>query len=56
MQVLDLLQDREAVGKKLSAPSISYGAKALYARGIFEADTRPNLAKVSLACYSSVQP
>ena len=45
-QVLDLLQNHEAVGKRLSAPSISYGSENLYARGIFEADTRHNLSKV----------
>lgn len=46
MQVLDQLQSHELVGKRLSAPSISYGSENLYARGIFEADTRPNLSKV----------
>jgi hypothetical protein len=34
------------IGAHLSAPSVSYGSINLYARGVFEAETRPNLAKV----------
>jgi len=31
---------------RLSAPSVSYGTTQLYARGVFEADTRPNLPRL----------
>lgn len=33
------------LGKMLAHPSVSYGSKQLYARGIYEEDSRPNLAK-----------
>lgn len=47
LQVLQLLMDHPAVGKHLKAPSVSYGTNNLYMRGPLEADTRPNLTKVS---------
>ena len=31
--------------EQLSAPSVSYGVHPLYARGVFEEETRPNLAR-----------
>jgi ubiquitin-activating enzyme E1 C len=31
--------------QQLSAPSVSYGAQPLYVRGVFEEETRPNLAR-----------
>jgi ubiquitin-activating enzyme E1 C len=37
--------DHPVLGKMLAHPSISYEAKQLYARGVFEAETRPNLGK-----------
>lgn len=33
------------LGKMLAHPSVSYGTKQLYVRGVFEADTKPNLKK-----------
>lgn len=39
-----LLEDARFAGM-LSKPSVSYGAKRLYVRGVFEEDTRPNLGK-----------
>lgn len=33
------------LGKMMAHPSVTYGTKQLYSRGIFEADTRPNLEK-----------
>lgn len=33
------------LGKLLSKPSVSYGPTNLYAHGVFEAETRPNLAR-----------
>jgi ubiquitin-activating enzyme E1 C len=31
--------------EQLSAPSVSYGPQPLYVRGVFEEETRPNLAR-----------
>ena len=36
----------KALGAKLSAPSVSYGAQNLYMRGPLEEATRGNLARV----------
>lgn len=36
-----------ALGRHLSAPSVSYGSTNLYMRGALEAETRPNLERVS---------
>jgi ubiquitin-activating enzyme E1 C len=44
-QVIDLMLAHPQLGKMLAHPSISYGAKQLYARGIYEDDTRPNLCR-----------
>lgn len=44
-QVIELMLAHPVLGKMLAHPSVSYGAQQLYARGIFEADTRPNLAR-----------
>lgn len=33
------------LGKLMAHPSVSYGTKQLYMRGVFEADTKPNLNK-----------
>jgi hypothetical protein len=40
-ELLDILLARLP---QLTAPSVSHGARQLYARGIFEEETRPNLA------------
>lgn len=32
------------LGSRLKSPSVSYGAQNLYAHGIYEEETRPNLA------------
>lgn len=45
LQVLDALQAHDVLGKRLAHPSLSHGANNLYARGIFEEETRPNLAR-----------
>ena len=45
-QVLDALVADKALGGKLSAPSVSYGARNLYMRGPLEGATRGNLARV----------
>ena len=45
-QVLDALVADKALGAKLSAPSVSYGAQNLYMRGPLEEATRGNLARV----------
>lgn len=45
-QVLDALVADKALGAKLSAPSVSYGAQNLYMRGPLEGATRGNLARV----------
>lgn len=39
-----LLEDAR-LADMLSNPSVSYGAKRLYVRGVFEQETRPNLDK-----------
>ncbi|WIA10224.1 hypothetical protein OEZ85_010426 [Tetradesmus obliquus] len=44
-QVIDLMLAHPQLGKMLAHPSVSYGSKQLYARGIYEEDSRPNLAK-----------
>lgn len=44
-QFIDQLLADPALGKLLAAPSVSYGSTDLYGRGVFEADTRPNLAR-----------
>eukprot|EP00775_Hariotina_reticulata_P010952 gene10952-11106_t len=44
-QVIDLMLAHPVLGNMLAHPSISYGSKQLYARGVFEAETRPNLEK-----------
>ncbi|KAK9824971.1 hypothetical protein WJX81_001255 [Elliptochloris bilobata] len=44
-QVLDALVADKALGAKLSAPSVSYGAENLYMRGPLEEATRSNLAR-----------
>mmetsp|Transcript_34942 Transcript_34942/g.77699 ORF Transcript_34942/g.77699 Transcript_34942/m.77699 type:complete len:431 (+) Transcript_34942:72-1364(+) len=47
-QVIDQMMGDPTLGKHLHAPSVSFGATNLYARGIFEAETRANLtAKIS---------
>lgn len=33
------------LGKMMAHPSVTYGTQQLYSRGVFEADTRPNLVK-----------
>ena len=33
------------LGKMMAHPSVTYGTKQLYSRGVFEAETRPNLEK-----------
>jgi hypothetical protein len=35
----------ESLGKLLKNPSLSYGSQNLYAHGVFEEETRPNLSK-----------
>jgi len=40
---IDLLVSR--FPEQLSAPSVSYGVHPLYARGVFEEETRPNLTR-----------
>ena len=45
-QVLDALVADKALGAKLSAPSVSYGAQNLYMCGPLEEATRGNLARV----------
>lgn len=40
---LELLMSR--FPEQLSAPSVSYGVHPLYARGVFEEETRPNLPR-----------
>lgn len=45
VQVMDLIKAHPELGKQLKNPSISYGAKALFAHGIFAAETRDNLGK-----------
>lgn len=44
-QVIDLMLEHPVLGKMMAHPSVTYGAQQLYSRGVFEADTRPNLAK-----------
>lgn len=44
-QVIDLMLEHPVLGKMMAHPSVTYGTKQLYSRGIFEADTRPNLEK-----------
>ena len=45
LQFLDQLLADPSLGKHLSAPSVSLGSTNLYAHGIFEAETRPNLVR-----------
>lgn len=47
MQVIDkMVSEPQLLGQhELKAPSISLGAKHLFAHGIFEEETRPNLEK-----------
>jgi len=45
-QVLDALVADKALGARLAAPSVSYGAANLYMRGPLEEATRGNLARV----------
>jgi len=40
---LELLMSR--FPEQLTAPSVSYGVHPLYARGVFEEETRPNLER-----------
>eukprot|EP00879_Flechtneria_rotunda_P023907 GHRR01025319.1.p1 GENE.GHRR01025319.1~~GHRR01025319.1.p1 ORF type:complete len:346 (+),score=71.39 GHRR01025319.1:248-1285(+) len=44
-QVIDLMLQHPVLGNMLAHPSVSYGTKQLYARGIYEADTKPNLSR-----------
>ncbi len=44
-QFIDKIRADPVLGKHLAAPSVSYGAVQLYAHGIFEAETRPNLGR-----------
>lgn len=44
-QVMDALVADKALGAKLLAPSVSYGAENLYMRGPLEEATRGNLAR-----------
>ena len=46
VQVIDLLQSDQRFEGKLQNPSVSCGSDNLYMRGVFEAETRPNLSKV----------
>jgi ubiquitin-activating enzyme E1 C len=39
-----MLQD-PVLGKLMVHPSVTYGTTQLYSRGVFEADTKPNLQK-----------
>ena len=45
MTLAELLDVVRALRPELTAPSISYGARQLYARGIFEEETRDNLGR-----------
>ncbi len=45
-QVLDALVADKALGARLAAPSVSYGAANLFMRGPLEEATRGNLARV----------
>lgn len=45
LQVIDLMLQHPVLGKLMVHPSVTYGTKQLYSRGVFEADTRPNLEK-----------
>lgn len=45
VQVVDLMLQHPVLSKLMAHPSVTYGAKQLYSRGVFEADTRPNLQK-----------
>jgi ubiquitin-activating enzyme E1 C len=44
-QVIDKILESELLGKDIKSPSVSLGAENLYAHGIYEAETRPNLTK-----------
>lgn len=44
-QVIDVMLQHPQLGPLLAHPSISHGFSNLYMRGVFEAETRPNLAK-----------
>lgn len=44
-QVIDTMVSSSVLGKLAVSPSISYGPTVLYAKGIFEADTRGNLER-----------
>eukprot|EP00877_Chromochloris_zofingiensis_P012669 jgi/Chrzof1/7656/Cz02g31240.t1 len=43
--VIDVMLQHPQLGPLLAHPSISHGFSNLYMRGVFEAETRPNLAK-----------
>jgi hypothetical protein len=45
-QVIDALLSHPVLGHHLKAPSVSLGAVNLYAHGIFEEETRPNLGRI----------
>lgn len=45
LQVIDLMLQDSVLGKLMVHPSVTYGATQLYSRGVFEADTKPNLEK-----------
>jgi ubiquitin-activating enzyme E1 C len=45
LQVIDLMLQDPVLGKLMVHPSVTYGATQLYSRGVFEADTKPNLEK-----------
>ncbi|GFH14838.1 E2_bind domain-containing protein, partial [Haematococcus lacustris] len=44
-QVIDCMMADPVLGQHLKAPSVSYGSVNLFAHGIFEEETRPNLGK-----------
>jgi ubiquitin-activating enzyme E1 C len=46
LQVIDAMMSHPILGQHLKAPSVSLGAVNLYAHGIFEEETRPNLGRI----------